>query len=253
MKGPRQTVPFPESPLGGKRELFRLLRAALWLAVAHVLWLAYALGDGRPQPWLSCGGDISGPLIAAETLLWPVSLVVLGCWVASIGRCTHEGRAWSPWMRAVGLAYVSLPLASLLLHPICPLLRRAAVPRLVRQAAPLVAALRHYEADRGEPPLCLADLVPEYLSRVPATGMRAMPEFAYERYEPQTGGSAKADTGPTWRLAIHLPSGPIWHEALQIGTSRRFKPPDRLLARDQPGLGQWQLYHLWIQYGYAWP
>jgi hypothetical protein len=56
---------------------------------------------------------------------------------------------------------------------------------LDRNARPLVAAIRAYEADHPLPPMKLEDLVPEYLAKVPSTGLWQWPTFTY--YERRGG------------------------------------------------------------------
>ena len=48
------------------------------------------------------------------------------------------------------------------------------------RSQPLIAAIKKYERDQGMPPERLADLVPDYLSVLPYTGMRACSEYQYE-------------------------------------------------------------------------
>lgn len=47
------------------------------------------------------------------------------------------------------------------------------------RSQPLIAAIKKYERDQGMPPERLADLVPDYLSVLPDTGMRACSEYQY--------------------------------------------------------------------------
>lgn len=248
-----QFVSFPARAVGLRAELARLIRGAAWLTLAHAVWLAYSLGSGWPQPWLPVGGDLLGPLICLAALLWPATLVALVRWISSVVGCTRSGRPWSRSVRGLGFAMVSMPLAFACLHYLCPAIRRAAVPRLVVGAAPVVAAIGRYEADHLAPPAQLADLVPRYLPQLPTTRMRAFPRFAYERYDAAQVERSPVRARQTWRLAIHLPSGPIWHDTLQIGSVTTRRLPASALVAGQPGLGEWRLYHLWFQYEYGWP
>jgi hypothetical protein len=47
------------------------------------------------------------------------------------------------------------------------------------RSVPLVAAIQAFERERGEPPLQLDDLVPEFLPAIPKTRMAAYPDYEY--------------------------------------------------------------------------
>jgi hypothetical protein len=50
---------------------------------------------------------------------------------------------------------------------------------VVERARPLIEAVERYERDRGSPPEELESLVPDYLDRIPSTGVRWSPQFQY--------------------------------------------------------------------------
>lgn len=247
MQSTQQVVAFPVSDWSLRRELVLALRWALGLLAGHLLWLAYACGKGRPQPWLQHGADVAATLLVVEVMGLPFTLIAGCAWVCRAVSRARDGRAW-PWdVRLLVVANVSLPLAYAALHWLGPPLERAAVARVVTRGEPLVAAIKRYESEHGEPPFCLAELVPRYLESLPSTGLRGGPEFAYARYEARPDSRVAADRRTTWRLAVHLPSGPVFHDALQTGPGTRSMPGAGCLAAAQPG-GEWRLYHLWIQW-----
>lgn len=51
--------------------------------------------------------------------------------------------------------------------------------QLAERSKPLIAAVRAYEQERGQPPPDLQALVPAYLAEVPGTGMSAYPDYNY--------------------------------------------------------------------------
>lgn len=76
---------------------------------------------------------------------------------------------------------------------------------LARRSVPLVAAIRAYEAKRGEPPPNLAALVPEFLPSVPSTGMGAYPKYEYA----SDSSVAQRYEGNPWVLFVNTGSGAL--------------------------------------------
>lgn len=58
-------------------------------------------------------------------------------------------------------------------------MRKARFNRAATRAEPLVAAITRYSSVHGHPPQNLTELVPEYIRKVPGTGLREYPEFKY--------------------------------------------------------------------------
>lgn len=50
---------------------------------------------------------------------------------------------------------------------------------MAERSQPLIQAIKQFEQDQGVPPKELVELVPDYLSAVPDTGIRACPEYRY--------------------------------------------------------------------------
>jgi hypothetical protein len=79
------------------------------------------------------------------------------------------------------------------LIPLLPLsarIRIHAFDQLARRSRPLVAAILRYEAEHGR-------LTPGYITAVPATGMKAYPEYRY-----WTGEDAKHYRNNPWALEV---------------------------------------------------
>jgi hypothetical protein len=104
------------------------------------------------------------------------------------------------WLIAA-MAYLALAVGGLIVGS-C--VRSWGFGRLAARSAPLVSAIRAYADANGHPPSALGELVPEYLPRVPQTGIMAYPDYQY------CVGSeaARYDTNP-WVLVVHTPSGGI--------------------------------------------
>jgi hypothetical protein len=60
---------------------------------------------------------------------------------------------------------------------------RQQIDDIISRAQPLVQAVHRYEKERGRPPARLGDLVPKYISAIPATGLPTYREFLYTVHE----------------------------------------------------------------------
>jgi hypothetical protein len=83
-------------------------------------------------------------------------------------------------------------------------IRQDGFERLAARSAPLVEAIRSYEAKHGQPPPDLAALVPDFLPAVPGTGIGAYPEYTY-----YVGEKARRFNDNPWALEVFTPSGGI--------------------------------------------
>ena len=61
--------------------------------------------------------------------------------------------------------------------------RRAGLEASATRAKPLIAAIEKYKANEGHAPENLQVLVPQYIVRVPHTGMVSYPDFRYSRFD----------------------------------------------------------------------
>ena len=80
---------------------------------------------------------------------------------------------------------------------------------------PVIAAIRAYEAERGEPPKTLEALVPQWLPEIPSTGFAAYPDYLLT-----TGDDARRRyDGSDWVLRVQTPlrSGD-WDELMYRST-----------------------------------
>jgi hypothetical protein len=75
---------------------------------------------------------------------------------------------------------------------------------LAARAQPLAAALEDYSQDHGGYPDSLGALVPDYLPRVPGTGMMGDPDFYYE---PAVQGGWLASYGAGYDLSVSCAVG----------------------------------------------
>jgi hypothetical protein len=106
-------------------------------------------------------------------------------------------------------------------------LRMWFVRQLASRTQPLIAALEAFKEDRGRYPPSLEALVPNYLARVPGTGMMGDPDFRYTRVDPADElGGGPGDPAPGYHLSV----GCTW-AFLQLD-SMHYRP-----SRDYPERG----------------
>jgi hypothetical protein len=75
--------------------------------------------------------------------------------------------------------------------------RQGELERLPSRAQPLVDAITAYETKNGRPPDSLDELVPDYLSSIPDTGVGYDPRFSYFKLSPDSyRGNAWGLRGP---------------------------------------------------------
>jgi hypothetical protein len=131
------------------------------------------------------------PLLAALLVL-PVSLAFM------FSRRTRRGALH---VTVFALAYIAIAISCIRFSD---RVRMYGFARLAARSAPLVQAIKKFDADHGQPPSGLAELVPEYLPSVPTTGMKAYPEYEY-----LVGEKAERYEDNPWVLVVHTPGGGI--------------------------------------------
>ena len=115
--------------------------------------------------------------------------------------------------------------------------RMARMADFAERSQPLIEAIQKYERNQGAPPATLDDLIPDYLSEIPHTGMMAYPEYEYysgkkslERYD-----------GNPWVVTVDTPSGgPNWDEMLYFPKQNY---PKAGYGGDLERVGDWAYVH----------
>ena len=80
--------------------------------------------------------------------------------------------------------------------------RMEAFHKLAQNSEPLVQAIKNYESQHASPPSSLDELVPDFLSEIPNTGMGAYPEYEYK-----VGEEAQKFAQDEWCLVVQTPLG----------------------------------------------
>ncbi len=140
----------------------------------------------------------------AFDLLLPLTLLVMACIPLAIFALVLSMIAKT---RRVGVASLAVIIPLMVITAIGMRLgndvRTGSFERLVERTQPLIDAIERYEADHQRAPDALSQLVPDYLSEVPGTGMPMYPEFAY------TGPVTEPPDAATdaWELSLEFVRG----------------------------------------------
>jgi len=132
------------------------------------------------------------PLLAVIFVLLPASL---------IGLIFKSSRRTSFIILLCSIIYFGTAIVCLRLSD---KVRMAAFHKLSKRSEPLVNAIKTYESKYGTPPASLEGLVPDFLPKLPQTGMGAYPEYQYK-----VGQEAQEFAQDEWCLVIGTPSGGI--------------------------------------------
>jgi len=114
--------------------------------------------------------------------------------------------------------------------------RSAAFDNLAERSAPLISAISRYIDDRGAPPQTLDELVPDYLSEIPKTGIMAYSEYRYE-----VGEDTERYEGNPWILRVFTPSGGINFDEFMYFPLQNY--PDRGYGGSFERVGDWAYLH----------
>lgn len=100
-------------------------------------------------------------------------------------------------------------------------------------ASTLVTAIHRFQDDRSNPPGSLTDLIPQFLSAVPSTGMVGYPEFKYR--------TDTTDNGNPWRLEVQC-GGPGINFDILLYLPNQNYPPYGYGGRLER-MGRWAYVH----------
>ena len=132
-------------------------------------------------------------------LMFPLLCAVLAVAISLLLLIPKRIRSYALHLALIASTYSALGVASLWLSNH---VRTHAFRELAERSAPLVDEIRNFEAEHARPPSQLEELVPEYLPKIPTTGMGAYPEYKY-----LVGKEALQYHGNPWVLIVHTPTG----------------------------------------------
>jgi hypothetical protein len=138
-------------------------------------------------------------LIMQDWFALPFILAVPAVPVALFALPFRRVRRHATTIIICGLLCLTIGFSALrLLWPI----RRAAFEKLAERSAPLVAAIHSFHQANGRPPKGLEELVPQFIDRVPTTGMPAYPHYCYSG-----GDQSNRWEGNAWVVYVNTSSG----------------------------------------------
>ena len=166
----------------------QLIRVAKWALVSSLTFVLIAISGSFSSAHGGIGVLVMSflPLFVMMPIVMVPSSLLFMLW-----RRTRRGGVQ---MFVLGVAWLVSGAASIWLeYPI----RRHVFHQVAHESTPLVDALHAYQRNTGAPATELQDLVPDYLPKIPKTGLDTFSEFGY---------SADPDA-QSWELNISVSSG----------------------------------------------
>jgi len=144
-----------------------------------VLAIGRPRGDDRSVEFLRSFACCFAPLFAVALALVGSSLLALRAWRPS-ERATRSARVGKRLLVVAGALFgLFLVAAGIECEPY--VMPERYVGTIQSNAAPLIEAIDRYTAARGEAPMQLEQLVPEFIAAIPETGYRGSNTFGYSR------------------------------------------------------------------------
>ena len=115
-------------------------------------------------------------------------------------------------------------------------IEREAYVEVAKRSEPLIDAIKAYEKEFGRPPESLDQLVPSFISKMPDTGIGAVPHFEY-----LTGENARRYDGNPWVLQIDPPQAGIGWDQFFYFPLQNY--PERGYGGSLERIGGWAYVH----------
>jgi hypothetical protein len=180
---------------------------------------------------LSGGSRGSNLLIAFSTIAIMPVLIAFPIGVAGIACLIIKPFRAFAWRCIV--VSVSMTLVLFLMPRWGEEQRMAGLKQAAERGAPLIEAIRRYEAQHGQPPQRLNQLVPQYIGEIPPTGVRMAPQFELIS-DPEILNSLYSKN--PWVLSVNCAVG--WSfDAMYYYPRQNY--PDRIYEGPTERIGDW--------------
>ncbi len=162
-----------------RKTLFLLASFAVFfllISVTYILFEWYSVSDGPPNE------DLINPPCIFSIFMVPVFFAGLAAYivvpVTFIGFFFPRGKARSVLLILCAI-FIMAFLATKLSQTLTWKIHKAAFTRVSQRAEVIIQAIESYRTKEHKPPESLDDLVPEYIAKIPGTGIRSYPAFEY--------------------------------------------------------------------------
>ncbi|OGI11489.1 MAG: hypothetical protein A2Y40_01550 [Candidatus Margulisbacteria bacterium GWF2_35_9] len=108
-------------------------------------------------------------------------------------------------------------------------IRKLSFSKLASRSEVLISAINKYEEATGKAPESLNNLVPDYISRIPKTGILNYPKIEYSNYERR------------WNLFVETPRGPLNWDLFIYFSDQIY--PDYMFGGFVEKIGKWAYIH----------
>ena len=138
-------------------------------------------------------------------MLVPMLIALFLILIGLLGLLIKSIRHDMVWLIVFSFTYLLVGIVTLRIsHSIIHSIRNTAFHELAQRSQSLVEAIQSYEQTHGNPPDSLQQLVPEFLSEIPKTGMGGSPDYHY-----LSGKDATRLGGNPWAIFVKTPRGPL--------------------------------------------
>lgn len=152
----------------------------LLISVTYILFEWYPLTDGPPNEASAGYGFgfvmFTCPIIFILAVAWMAALFVVP--ISLIGSIFFKGKTRSVLLVICAIFFMAF-LTFEIPRFINPKIRKAALIRMTQRGEVIIQAIESYRAKENKPPKALEDLVPEYIDKIPGTGIRGYPAYEY--------------------------------------------------------------------------
>lgn len=164
----------------------RTMRERGWFVLLFLLLIGVAVSEllpYSPGPTLAIIGVVKrGSLLIVGVQFLASALICLIATLRAICAWKKDGSRAVAMVRVAAFALVCTMVGPLLFRFSWEI-QRAAFKATGERATPLISAITKFERDEGRPPRALRDLVPDYLSELPPTGIMGFGPFEYTSFE----------------------------------------------------------------------
>lgn len=184
-------------------------------------------------PWTPIPGVGSLAWVAGLVAVFPLGAACLAIPIGLVLLLPARTRGKGLTLASSGASFL---VSFLLVSWLGAGLRTRALVKTADRGATLIASIRQYEQAHGHPPPELASLIPDYLGRIPTTGLGSSPVYEYDARP-----DGKPVYGGKWMLFVPCSTGFIHIDRMVYLPSEDYSVLGHLGAVEL--VGRWGYLH----------
>jgi hypothetical protein len=200
-----------------------------------LIFAVSAIGYFPFSEWVSTTRIGTAIFLWGQTVyLFPLMAAVLAIPVLSVGLVRKRTRRQASFFLMLSLVLAISCAVGIIAGQ---KLRTAGMRSFAERSQSLITAIEKYQRHHSAPPRSLHDLVPNYLPKMPSTGMMAYPQYHY-----YVGDEAKQRYGSNpWVLSVPTPSGGINFDEMLYFPNQNY--PEKGYGGWLEQVGEWAYVH----------